>query len=52
MQAPFTDEDGRGETILMGSYGIGLTRTLAAIIEQSHDENGIIWPAAWRRSRR
>jgi prolyl-tRNA synthetase len=45
MQATFTDEAGAEKPILMGSYGIGLTRTLAAIIEQSHDENGIIWPA-------
>ena len=30
----------------MGSYGIGLARTMAAIVEQSHDENGIVWPQA------
>jgi len=30
----------------MGSYGIGLARTMAAVVEQSHDENGIVWPQA------
>ena len=30
----------------MGSYGIGLARTMAAVVEQSHDENGIVWPRA------
>ncbi|MHB8158158.1 MAG: His/Gly/Thr/Pro-type tRNA ligase C-terminal domain-containing protein, partial [Desulfocucumaceae bacterium] len=32
--------------IVMGCYGIGVTRTMAAAIEQNHDENGIIWPAS------
>lgn len=45
MGATFTDEDGAIHPILMGSYGIGLTRLMAAIIEASHDDNGIIWPA-------
>jgi prolyl-tRNA synthetase len=30
--------------VIMGSYGIGLARTMAALVEQNHDENGIIWP--------
>ena len=34
----------------MGSYGIGVSRLVGAIIEASHDENGIIWPERWRRS--
>jgi prolyl-tRNA synthetase len=38
------DEDGNERTIVMGSYGIGLGRIMAAAIEQHHDENGIIWP--------
>ena len=42
--ATFLDEDGKEKPIVMGSYGIGLARTMAAIVEQSHDENGIIWP--------
>ncbi|HKN63588.1 MAG TPA: proline--tRNA ligase [Gaiellaceae bacterium] len=42
--ATFLDEDGREKPIVMGSYGIGLARTMAAIVEQSHDENGIVWP--------
>jgi prolyl-tRNA synthetase len=42
--ATFLDEDGREKPLVMGSYGIGLARTLAAIVEQSHDENGIVWP--------
>jgi prolyl-tRNA synthetase len=44
--ATFLDEDGREKPLVMGSYGIGLARTMAAIVEQSHDENGIVWPSA------
>jgi prolyl-tRNA synthetase len=44
--ATFLDEDGRDKPLVMGSYGIGLARTMAAIVEQSHDENGIVWPKA------
>jgi prolyl-tRNA synthetase len=46
MDATFLDEDGTEKPIIMGSYGIGPGRIMAAAIEQSHDENGIIWPAA------
>jgi prolyl-tRNA synthetase len=42
--ATFLDEDGREKPLVMGSYGIGLARTMAAIVEQCHDENGILWP--------
>lgn len=42
--ATFLDNSGRPIPLVMGCYGIGVTRTLAATIEQSHDENGIIWP--------
>jgi prolyl-tRNA synthetase len=42
--ALFLDESGKQHPIVMGSYGIGMTRTLQAIIEQSHDKDGIIWP--------
>ena len=42
--ATFLDEDGQEKPLVMGSYGIGLARTMAAIVEQSHDENGIVWP--------
>jgi prolyl-tRNA synthetase len=42
--ATFSDENGKEQVITMGCYGIGVTRTLQAIIEQSHDEDGIIWP--------
>jgi prolyl-tRNA synthetase len=42
--ARFLDEDGKEKTVIMGSYGIGLARTMAALVEQNHDENGIIWP--------
>jgi len=42
--ATFLDEDGREKPLVMGSYGIGLARTIAAIVEQRHDENGIVWP--------
>jgi prolyl-tRNA synthetase len=44
--ATYLDEEGQERLILMGSYGIGPGRTLAAIIEQHHDEKGIQWPAA------
>jgi len=44
--ATFLDEDGREKPLVMGSYGIGLARTMAAIVEQCHDENGIVWPQA------
>jgi prolyl-tRNA synthetase len=40
------DEDGTEKALIMGSYGIGLARTMAAIVEQRHDEHGIIWPAS------
>ncbi|MFP3899033.1 MAG: proline--tRNA ligase [Dehalococcoidia bacterium] len=42
--ASFLDSEGRARPIIMGSYGIGLGRLLAAIVEQSHDDRGIIWP--------
>jgi prolyl-tRNA synthetase len=42
--ATFLDEDGREKPIVMGSYGIGPARTIAAIVEQHHDELGIVWP--------
>jgi prolyl-tRNA synthetase len=44
--ATFLDEDGREKPLVMGSYGIGLARTMAAVVEQSHDDDGIIWPNA------
>ena len=44
LQATFLDQNGRPNPMLMGCYGIGVSRTLAAAIEQYHDENGIIWP--------
>jgi prolyl-tRNA synthetase len=42
--ATFLDEDGQEKPLVMGSYGIGLARTMAAVVEQRHDENGIVWP--------
>jgi prolyl-tRNA synthetase len=42
--ASFLDSDGKSRPIIMGCYGIGLGRLLAAIVEQSHDDKGIIWP--------
>jgi len=44
LNAKFLDEDGKEKPFIMGSYGIGVSRTVAAIVEQYHDENGIIWP--------
>ena len=44
LKAQVQDKDGNPVTIHMGSYGIGVSRMPAAIIEASHDDNGIIWP--------
>jgi prolyl-tRNA synthetase len=44
LEATFLDEDGTEKPLLGGSYGIGPGRVLAAIVEQSHDEHGIVWP--------
>jgi prolyl-tRNA synthetase len=44
MRATFLDPQGAEQTIEMGTYGIGITRTVAAAIEQNHDANGIVWP--------
>ena len=46
MGATFTDEDGKEKPFLMGCYGVGVSRTMAAVIEQHNDENGIIWPVS------
>lgn len=46
LNGTFLDQNGRPNPYIMGSYGIGVSRTLAAAIEQFHDENGIIWPRA------
>ncbi|WP_242109717.1 proline--tRNA ligase [Luteimonas aquatica] len=45
MQATVLDEQGRAQPLAMGCYGIGVTRIVAAAIEQNHDEAGILWPA-------
>jgi prolyl-tRNA synthetase len=46
LEAKFLDEDGTEKPLIMGSYGIGLGRIMAAAVEQHHDENGIVWPPA------
>lgn len=46
MGASYKDENQEDQWIVMGCYGIGVTRTMAAIVEQHHDENGIIWPVS------
>jgi prolyl-tRNA synthetase len=46
LDATFLDEDGQEKPLIMGSYGIGPARTMAAVIEQHHDEHGIKWPPA------
>jgi prolyl-tRNA synthetase len=46
MNASVLDEQGKAVTMFMGCYGIGVTRVVAAAIEQNHDANGILWPAA------
>jgi len=46
MKAVYLDRDGKEKTMIMGCYGIGIGRTVAACIEQNFDDNGIIWPMA------
>jgi len=46
LNAIFLDESGQRQLCIMGCYGIGITRTMQAIIEQCHDKDGIIWPLA------
>jgi prolyl-tRNA synthetase len=46
LKASVLDEGGKALTMFMGCYGIGITRIVAAAIEQNHDANGVIWPAA------
>jgi len=46
LNAVFTDENGEQQYAVMGCYGIGVGRTMAAVIEQHNDEHGIIWPMA------
>lgn len=44
--ATYLDENGQKQYIIMGCYGIGITRTMAAAVEQNHDDQGIIWPVS------
>jgi prolyl-tRNA synthetase len=46
LDATFLDEDGREQPLIMGSYGIGPARVMAAVVEQFNDDDGIIWPRA------
>jgi prolyl-tRNA synthetase len=46
LQATFQDEDGTMKPMVMGSYGVGISRVMAAVVEQYHDEVGICWPKA------
>ena len=46
MNARFLDAEGQEKPMIMGCYGIGVSRTIAAAIEQNHDEDGIIFPPA------
>lgn len=46
MGATYLDENGRSQPMIMGCYGIGVSRTVAAIAEQFNDENGLLWPEA------
>jgi len=46
LDCTYLDENGKAQTPIMGCYGIGVNRTLAAVIEQYNDENGIIWPVS------
>ena len=44
MKAYFTDRDGKEKPIIMGCYGIGISRIISALVEQYHDDKGIKWP--------
>lgn len=46
MNATYLDKDGKEQPFIMGCYGVGVSRTLAAIVEQHHDDDGIQWPMA------
>ncbi|MEK4906915.1 proline--tRNA ligase [Niallia circulans] len=46
MGATYLDENGRSQALIMGCYGIGVSRTMAAIVEQFNDDRGIVWPNA------
>ncbi|MDY6795916.1 MAG: proline--tRNA ligase [Actinomycetota bacterium] len=46
MQCRYDDEDGQSRLMVMGTYGIGVTRLMAAVVEQHHDDRGIAWPPA------
>jgi len=46
MKCEFTDEKGESRPVVMGTYGIGVGRTMAACVEQHHDADGIVWPLA------
>ncbi len=46
MGATYTDEHGEIHPMVMGTYGIGISRVIAAVVEQHHDEHGLVWPAA------
>jgi len=46
MKATFLDKNGKSQNMEMGTYGIGIGRTMAASVEQSHDDRGIVWPRA------
>lgn len=44
LKATYLDENGKEQPMVMGCYGVGVSRTMAAAIEQNYDDNGIIWP--------
>ncbi len=44
MEASYRDQNGQDQAIVMGCYGIGVSRTMAAAVEQKNDEYGIVWP--------
>ncbi|MGQ0669556.1 MAG: proline--tRNA ligase [Actinomycetota bacterium] len=46
LEARFVDEDGTEQPFVMGCYGIGISRIVAAVVEQHHDDGGIVWPKA------
>lgn len=46
LEAYFLDENGKQKPFIMGSYGIGISRSVSAIVEQYHDDKGIVWPTS------
>ena len=50
MGATFADENGDDQPFIMGCYGVGVSRSMAAVVEQNNDDNGMAWPVTFRQT--